>query len=66
MSAGGDDRHAECGVRNVADMVVGLVVLAIGALALVQWSPAYGLLLVALGLVQAGIARSLVARARAR
>jgi hypothetical protein len=51
-------------VRKVVDTTIGVVLLAIGALAFLQWSLLFGFILMGLGLEQSGFAQYFVDRRR--
>jgi hypothetical protein len=51
-------------MRQLTDIVLGVVVLVIGVLALIHWSVLYGLALLAIGVVQSGLGGAFLARRR--
>ena len=57
-------RHHHTTPRHIIDVATGLVILGIGALALIQWSLLFGFLLMAVGMEQSGLAQTLVERRR--
>jgi hypothetical protein len=48
----------------MVDIVLGVVVLVIGILALVHWSVLYGIVLVAIGVVESGLGSTFLTRRR--